>query len=424
MTSHTKITDPSIYTRLPSLAAMYDYFTTDDPHMLHPDIRVPTAVLVAYLALMVLCVLSLAIPLPSRQLKIINRGLMLPAILSISAYIYQKCLYLDTAGNRFSPFNATAGFTLRAIDTLLFSGDPHKTFFRIDKPHPPRTLREGLAYSFSFWFTFRGIKWNWKSRKTPTWSENNIPTRTQFIRMHLHNLAWRYVFMDALETFLRKTGFLAYPPLLMNDLSLLSPLRNAAGLAHGVLLWQVIDMTYSLFVIPCVLLRISHVDECPPQFGRLADATTLAAYWATLWHSNWKKPFVGVSLGVTRFFKLPAMFGVFGTFIISGIFHSLIALAAHGGDIRSWSGAGAMLSFAVQPIGLIVERCFMSHILPLLPISVRRSKLFKSLSYLWVTLWLSTTASFAFDEVNQAGLMAKPLLPFSPVRYILDQIYA
>lgn len=250
-----------------------------------------------------------------------------------------------------------------------------------------------------------------------------MPTRTQFVAMHVQNLAWRYLLMDSLETFLRSAGFLTYPPLLMNELSLLSPLRNAAGLAHGVLLWQVIDMNYSLFVIPCVILRISDVEDCPPQFGRVGDATTLAAYWATLWHSNWKKPFVGVSVGFTRFFKLPAIVGMFGAFVVSGFFHSLLALSAHGGDLRSWAGAGAMFSFAVQPFGLIAERLFMSHILPLLPISIRTSNVFRSLAYVWVTLWLSTTASFGFDEVNQAGLLVGPLLPFSPVRYILDKIY-
>ncbi|TIA87808.1 hypothetical protein E3P99_02932 [Wallemia hederae] len=422
-------TQPSLSDRITSLYAFFNHSNLSTPH---PDIPIPTTILLAYVAQLGLCVLGLALPLPSRTLKYVNRGLILPAIISVCVYIYRVSLRLDTAGNRFSlPSTAIvdtlfsyaiAGFALRAVDALLFSGDPHKTFYRVDQPHPPRTFTQGLRYSLAFWFTFRGINWNWRSRKTPSWEEHGgVPSNTRFIKQHLQSLAWRYLVLDGLWTFLHVTGFFQYPPILMNDLPVLSPLRSVAGLAHGVLLWQVIDMTYSLFVVPCVLLRISSAKDCPPQFGKVQDATTLAAYWATLWHSNWKKPFVGVSIGLTRFFKLPSIVGMFGAFVVSGFFHSLLALSAHGGDWRSRAGMGAMISFVIQPFGLILERLFMSHILPMIPLSIRSSTPFKFLAYVWVTLWLSTTASFAFDEVNKAGLLTEQLVPFSVARYTLDK---
>lgn len=389
--------------------------------VIHQQYPIPISVVLGYLSIITLCVTSLALPLPPRTLKFINRSIILPLIILVCVYIYRTCcMHIeDSPGHRFGMPSHAIGLTLRAIDTLLFSGDPHKTLFRTSSPTPPRTFTERLKYSIAFWSTFRGINWNWESRKTPK-AVNT--TKMNFLTAHMTNIIWRYLLMDSIDAFLRTAGFFTVPPRLMGEMSLGTPLRHLAGLAHGVHLWQLIEMSYSSMVIPCVLLNLSTTKECPPQFGSISQATTIATYWSTLWHGNWKKAFVGVSLGIVRFLRLPTIFGMIVTFVVSGLFHSLLTLSLHRGDFSTGAGKGALISFSIQPIGIILEKVFQAKILPLIPSYITQSRAFKSLSYVWVILWLSNTSIYAFDEVNQAGLFTKPLLPFSPISLVLNKI--
>ena len=382
--------------------------------------QVPTEVLMGYLSLFTICIMSLALPLNANSYKLTTRLIILPAIIYNTYHIYVSCYTkVKTPGNRYGLPSNALGICLRSIDLFLFSGDHYKTLFRLKKPITNNTFIDRLKYSLEFWFTFRGIGWNWGSRKTPKVHKSNMP-KLEFTMRHLVDFGYRYVIMDIIDNYLRYYGFFSSTPRMMNDLPLFHPFRLVVGFLHGCFLWQIIEMAYSSLVIPCVLLNLSSTDECPPQFGKLSEATSLKSYWSTFWHSNWKKPFVGISLGITRFLRLPNIVGVAGTFAISGLFHSLLAYSAH--KAKAGTGIDTMISFLIQPLGIVLEQIFISRILPLIPNKIKYNKSFQPLCYLWVSIWLSLTASPAFDEINASHLFAIPILPFSPIKYLCNNI--
>lgn len=84
-------------------AKLNDIMTPINTPVIHQQYPIPISVVLGYLSIITLCVTSLALPLPPRTLKFINRSIILPLIILVCVYIYRTCcMHIeDSPGHRF-----------------------------------------------------------------------------------------------------------------------------------------------------------------------------------------------------------------------------------------------------------------------------------------------------------------------------------
>ncbi|KAJ5381439.1 uncharacterized protein N7496_003867 [Penicillium cataractarum] len=211
---------------------------------------------------------------------------------------------------------------------------PEATLWRIDRP-AKEALRltpfgpRKLIWAFVIWFNLRGIRWNYQVQNIPT---EHVPGDSK----------WRFL-LDRFLTFTRLLlmadllGHLAaYNFYSGNEVnSRLLTVRHDQFLCQlyrtatvGMIPYTFMNLQYVGGAMLWVLLGFSQPADWPPFFGRLAQVTSVRAFWGKFWHQMIRRT-VNIYTGfMCDLLHLPTG-GVIRTyariwlsFAISGIMHA------------------------------------------------------------------------------------------------------
>nr|QPP19372.1 Pen11 [Penicillium steckii] len=178
---------------------------------------------------------------------------------------------------------------------------PETTLWRIDRP-PYEALQltsfgpRKLIWAFVIWFNLRGIRWNYQVQNIPA---EHVPG----------NSKWRFL-LDRFLTFIRL--------LLMADLlgnlaafnfysgdevnSRLLTVRHDRFVCQlyrtasvGMIPYTFMNLQYVGGAILWVLFGFSQPADWPPFFGRLAQVTSVRAFWGKFWHQMIRRVFIPIS---------------------------------------------------------------------------------------------------------------------------------
>jgi hypothetical protein len=180
---------------------------------------------------------------------------------------------------------------------------PEVSLWRIDRPAQealqltPFGPRK-LIWAFVIWFNLRGIRWNYQVQNIPT---EHVPEKSK----------WRFL-LDRLLTFTRLLlmadllGHLAARNFYSGDEvnSRLLTVRHEQFSCQlyrtatvGMIPYTFMNLQYVGGALLWVLLGISQPADWPPFFGRLAQVTSVRAFWGKFWHQMIRR--VGVPVSYT-----------------------------------------------------------------------------------------------------------------------------
>ncbi|KAJ5761069.1 hypothetical protein N7520_008225 [Penicillium odoratum] len=254
------------------------------------------------------------------------------------------------------------------------------------------------------------------------------PSRGRFLLRHSAIAVWQYLALDIFATVAlqqaeeqRKHGIL--PPTVQWDLSVEQWIeRMISNLVAGfVVSRMLIDLHHRVFSILLVGLGLDSPSNCPPLFGRAAEAGSLRGFWGKFWHQLVREPFVSVSTCITRDMlglsrsPLERYTNILLVFVFSGGLHVILDVI-QGIPVQE---SGAMLLFLTAPLGLVIEDGIKATWRSCTGTN-RAENLMKTppplwqkvLGFFWAMAWLGVTSTWYFypqmlRPENQA------LVPFS-----------
>ncbi|KAJ5648558.1 hypothetical protein N7490_004930 [Penicillium lividum] len=291
-----------------------------------------------------------------------------------------------------------------------------------------------LYYATRLFTQPRGINTPWQIKNAPTqpayYTKRGIkePSRGQFLLRHSAIAVWQYLALDVFATLAlqqaeeqRKHAIL--PPTVQWDLSVEQWIeRMISNLVAGfVVSRMLIDLHHRVFSILLVGLGLDSPSNCPPLFGRAAEAGSLRGFWGKFWHQLVREPFVSVSTYITRDMlglsrsPLERYTNILLVFLFSGGLHVILDVI-QGIPVQE---SGAMLLFLTAPLGLVIEdgikatwRSWTGTNRVENDIKTPPPLWQRVLGFLWTMAWLGVTSTWYFypqmlRPENQA------LVPFS-----------
>ncbi|KAJ5108441.1 hypothetical protein N7456_005116 [Penicillium angulare] len=238
-----------------------------------------------------------------------------------------------------------------------------------------------LYYATRLFAQPRGINTPWQIKNPPShpayYTRRNLtgPPRGRFLLRQIAIATWQYLALDvfatiALQQALEQKKHELLPPTVQWDLSTEQWIeRIISNLVAGfVVSRMIIDLYHRAFSIFIVGIGLDSPANCPPLYGRAADAGTLRGFWGKFWHQLVRQPFSSVSafitgdvLGLPHKSLLERYANVILVFLFSGGLHVILDI------VQGIPGqeSGAMLLFMSAPLGLMIEdgivalwRCF------------------------------------------------------------------
>ncbi|KAJ5925592.1 hypothetical protein N7454_008231 [Penicillium verhagenii] len=213
----------------------------------------------------------------------------------------------------------------QSLNLLLINPKDHT-----DLPHESQGVVARIYYATRLFTQPRGINTPWQIKNAPAqpvyYAKRgmNQPPRGRFLLRNTAIAAWQYLALDvfatlALQQAREQKESQILPPTVQWDLSVEQWIeRIISNLVAGFVVSRLlIDLHHRAFSILIVGLGLDSPSNCPPLFGRAADAGSLRGFWGNFWHQLVREPFVSVG-------------------------------------IPGWE-SGAMLLFMTAPLGLVIE---------------------------------------------------------------------
>ncbi|KAJ5239421.1 hypothetical protein N7468_004040 [Penicillium chermesinum] len=259
----------------------------------------------------------------------------------------------------------------------------------------------------------RGINTGHQTKNVPPqpayYARRNMgsPPRGRFLLRQSAIAIWQYLALDlfstvALQQALAQDAHEKLPPVVQWNLSVEQWVERLISnlVAGAVVSRMIIDLHHRVFSIIMVGLGLESPSECPPLFGRIADAGSLRGFWGKFWHQMLRHPLSSVSeflaldvLGLPRGSLLGRYTVVYLVFFFSAGLHVVLDLV-QGIPLPE---SGALLLFTLAPLGLMIEDGVKA--------AWKRSRspagqpLFawtKGLGLLWSMAWLGITSTWFF----------------------------
>ncbi|KAJ5644595.1 hypothetical protein N7507_010606 [Penicillium longicatenatum] len=305
-----------------------------------------------------------------------------------------------------------------------------------DLPSGTKGVVARLYYATRLFTQPRGINTPWQIKNAPAqpayYTKRGMtePPRGRFLLRHTAIAIFQYLALDvfatlALQQAQEQMKHQLLPPTVQWDLSVEQWIeRIISNLVAGfVVSRMLIDLHHRVFSILLVGLGLDSPSNCPPLFGRAADAGSLRGFWGKFWHQLVREPFVSVSTFITRDIlglsksPLNRYTNIILVFLFSGGLHVILDV------IQGIPGheSGAMLLFMTAPLGLIIEDSI-KRLWRTCTGTSRAAKIGdgealvpmwqKILGFCWAMAWLGVTSTWYFypqmlRPENQA------LVPFS-----------
>ncbi|KAJ5924400.1 hypothetical protein N7466_008587 [Penicillium verhagenii] len=263
-----------------------------------------------------------------------------------------------------------------------------------DLPQEIQSLVARIYYSTRLFTQPRGINTPWQIKNAPAQPAYyakrgmNQPPRGRFLLRNTAIAVWQYLALDvfatlALQQAREQEESQILPPTVQWDLSVEQWIeRIISNLVAGFVVSRLlIDFHHRAFSILIVGLGLDSPSNCPPLFGRAADAGSLRGFWGYVlvslelgivavscwrmlmnlgrkfWHQLVREPFVSVGTFITRDIlglskpPLERYTNIFLVFLFSGGLHVILDVIQ---GIPGWE-SGAMLLFMTAPLGLVIE---------------------------------------------------------------------
>ncbi|KAJ5103030.1 hypothetical protein N7532_003559 [Penicillium argentinense] len=298
----------------------------------------------------------------------------------------------------------------------------------------------GRVYYSAQLFTHpRGVNTPWKIKNAPPHPAyyrrkgTVSPPRGRFLIRQISIAVWQYLVLDlfctlALQQALEQKKHETLPPTVQWDLTFEQWIeRIISNLMAGFVVSRIlIDFHHRVFSVITVCLGLESTSDCPPLFGSATSVHSLRTFWAKFWHQLLRRPLTSVSAFITQ-----SLFGhaskssfqhymiVCLVFFFSGGLHVVLDLV-QGIPVEE---SGAMLFFALAPLGLMIEDCIRLLWNSLSPLrssdqlketKTAKPRWQKVLGLLWAMAWLGTTSTWYFYP-QMLRPQNQNLVPFSVV---------
>jgi hypothetical protein len=213
---------------------------------------------------------------------VVRRAVILPIAVSVLVYVaFVGALEPNTPHNRIRINCVALNALLRSFDLLFCSKDPQADFVfdedAKDKTKPPvaeRSFFDRFNWACRLFFSLRGGGWNWRVTGTPPSSP--YPSKAVFVGRALLQLFASYFMLEVLEYVVRLRGAR-------------NTLQGPWVLMHGILVYASLDIPYQVGNVVWVATGIGNTDECPPLYGSVLEAKTVAAFWGRYWHQCFRR---------------------------------------------------------------------------------------------------------------------------------------
>ncbi|KAJ3481403.1 hypothetical protein NLI96_g7681 [Meripilus lineatus] len=181
--------------------------------------------------------------------------------------------------------------------------------------------------------------------------------------------------------------------------------------AGGFGLLSSMIMEYAALSVFAVAVLGHSPTSWPPLFDNPWASTSVHDFWARRWHQGLRRTFLVLGGYPGQWIAGRAGL-IIGTFLASGLYHEWsMYLVNRGVDHR------VTLFFAVQPIGLFIEKAFTRF---------TGRKVSGPFGWIWTFLFVVGTGQLCIDSWLTRGLAASPpIIPYSlsPCRGIIFPIF-
>lgn len=203
----------------------------------------------------------------------------------------------------------------------------------------------------------RGIRWNWPRGLVVPQPVYETDSRVNFVLLSAASVGFNALAFDVCVQSIRAMGPETFGSLQGGSLfdqslpPVLELLRSV--FVSSLAAWSAyfgLQYTHQLLAIVCVVLFHQHPSQWPPLFDAPWLSSSLGELWGRRWHQMMRD--MVLTLGGPFSYMFGRLGGIFGAFLVSGIFHDI--------ELRS-SGRGGnsvvLIGFwLMNGVGIILER--------------------------------------------------------------------
>ncbi|CZT08250.1 uncharacterized protein RCO7_11205 [Rhynchosporium graminicola] len=336
-------------------------------------------------------------------------------------------------------------------------GDREQGEYEYYKQFYPTTLLTRISWVSDLLITFRGPGWNWAvptlpplpshiarqvspnspitarhESRTSSVGVQRYDTRKELARAILPKFIAGYFLLDTLKVVMMKDPYFLVGPntyTLPAHLQGFSPLtlhlirQTISSLAIITSLFMVFSLSpliHSLVLGPEILGLRGESYYYSTSWGSFSNITTrgLNGLWGGWWHQSFRFVFSSPTNYLIRngyispkssAARIIALIFAFG---ISGVFHAAGSIT----QFPPTKPTHLTIFFALQAVGIIIQRCLCSFLSPLINRFTREGPVRKIGNFLFVLFWLLATASWLTDDFARGGVWLYEPVPISPLR--------
>ncbi|KAI6014171.1 hypothetical protein EDC04DRAFT_3145164 [Pisolithus marmoratus] len=245
--------------------------------------------------------------------------------------------------------------------------------------------------------TSRGIGWNWSRGIPITRPANETSSRSRFLgyvatRIVFYGLAFD-AFTEAIRSF--STNFSSWrgDTILDPSLPMISRYLRALEISY-LAVWMAyfaIHWSYYSFAAVFVSVFRQKPSQWPPLYDKPWLSTSLSDLWGRRWHQMLRFPCFSCG-GVPLAYLFGRPGGVLGTFLMSGIYHTIeLRAVGRGGSVRAELGF-----FVMSGVGVLLERAWSKYVSP----GRRVGGIY---GWIWTFSWIAIWGIPAVDQWARAG---------------------
>jgi hypothetical protein len=268
----------------------------------------------------------------------------------------------------------------------------------------PENVYTAFWNTWDLLFSTRGIGWNWPRGLIVPKPAFETDSRIAFVllsaaRLALHALAFdaciQTICMLSPDTFGSLNGGSLFdhtlPPLL-EFLRYVFVSFLAVWMTYFAIQWS-----YQFLAIVGIVLFQQHPSQWPPLFDSPWLSTSLTELWGRRWHQMMRE--LLVTFGMRPFnYLFGRLGGLFGAFLVSGIFHD-IELRAFG---RGGNSVVVIGFWVMNSVGVILERIWTK---------ATGKRVGGVWGWTWTFGWLALWGVWVVDEWAKAGRFGALSLP-------------
>ncbi|KAK2008697.1 hypothetical protein LZ32DRAFT_621227 [Colletotrichum eremochloae] len=291
----------------------------------------------------------------------------------------------------------------RAVGTDFYSGNsPRSLFIRI------------FRITLTVW-NLRRIGTKWQIRNIPPYS---VPrSRITYAFKRLGQAAFVYLLLDAISSLPPADPVFYSVPKQTLGLDILKlswqdlAFRLTSTVSFFATIYCVVVLQYNMVSVIVVLMGVSSPSSWPPSFGSPLKASSMRRFWSHFWHQNFRKWLTSHADAISdkvfhipRRTKMSVYTRLWLVFLLSGICH----VSSDLGMGMSFSEAGSLSTFLLQPVGIILEDLFQGSLGKIIRLPTAAKRV---LGFTWVLAFLSYSSPTWFYAQQRVAGSSGELLP-------------